>query len=127
MIFLSCPFTSNLPGQDYERVDDYLIADTLLMRQGVDTVGTLHKMFNEKILGDEEMDVTWEFWKAYTYNLIRRCDALYVLCLDGWKDSTGVKEEIIYAKKIGIPIKYVSYAFNNEEGHHAISILEKAP
>ena len=106
----------------YERLDDYLIADVFLMRQGVHTVGTLHKLFNEKVLGHEEMDVTWEYWKEYTYDLINGCDELYVLCLDGWKDSKGVTDEIAYAKEHGKPVRYVNLSFNGDENNHELEI-----
>lgn len=127
MIFLSCPYSSELPTKPSERVDDYLIVDTLLMRQGIHTVGALHKLFNQKILGDEEMDVTWEYWKEYTYELMDSCHELYVLCVDGWKTSKGVQDEIEHAQSNDQPIKYVELFFDKDKPEHYLNINEEIP
>lgn len=35
-------------------------------------------------------------------------DELWVLMLDGWKDSKGVAAEVTRAVEIGIPVKYMA-------------------
>ena len=41
-------------------------------------------------------------WMDMCFNILRRCDAIYVM--DNWKNSEGAKEEIAYAKQLGILI-----------------------
>jgi hypothetical protein len=52
---------------------------------------------------------TWDFWRLVDIEFLKRCDELWVLTLDGWDKSVGVLAEIAYAKRNGIPIKYLSF------------------
>lgn len=54
-----------------------------------------------------EMGSDYNFFGDYSRNLLRRCDLLLVVMLDGWDESTGVADEIATAEKLGIPIEYV--------------------
>jgi hypothetical protein len=45
-----------------------------------------------------------DFWYDATLELMRRCDAVYVV--DGWQDSKGVIGEIAEAIKLKIPRYY---------------------
>ena len=55
------------------------------------------------MVGDLQTDADpwWDINKEY----INRCDELWVLCLNGWDLSKGVRDEIDYAELIGKPIK----------------------
>jgi nucleoside 2-deoxyribosyltransferase len=44
-----------------------------------------------------------EFWMDQDLSILKKCDALAVLCLPGWEDSRGVKEELAFAKKQHLP------------------------
>lgn len=44
------------------------------------------------------------FWYEATMELMRRCDAVYVV--DGWHNSSGVKGEIDEAKRLEIPVYF---------------------
>lgn len=46
----------------------------------------------------------YPFWKRQNGNMLRKAKVLYVLQLDGWKDSAGLTEEIRIAESIKIPI-----------------------
>lgn len=50
---------------------------------------------------------SFEKWKNIDLEMIKRSDELWVVMLDGWKDSVGVTEEIIYAKSLNKPIYYI--------------------
>lgn len=49
----------------------------------------------------------WVHWERNDSALLKVCDELVVLCLDGWKESEGVAAEIVLAKQLGKPIKYL--------------------
>ena len=38
--------------------------------------------------------------------MISRCDALYVLTIEGWRTSYGVKGEVEIAKGEDVPVRY---------------------
>jgi hypothetical protein len=49
----------------------------------------------------------FDFWMAQDIPVLRRCDQLWVLKLDGWMDSRGLTKEIMIATECKLPIKYV--------------------
>lgn len=44
------------------------------------------------------------FWMSKDTPLLRRCSTLVVLCLPGWEESRGVREEILEAEDLGLRI-----------------------
>lgn len=48
-----------------------------------------------------------EFWENYNRVMIARADWLWVLALDGWERSSGVKGEIEFAESRGLPIDQI--------------------
>ena len=53
------------------------------------------------------MEGTFETWADIDYNIILRCDMVMVFCQDGWKESIGVTNEIIFAHQNNIPVFYI--------------------
>lgn len=57
-----------------------------------------------------------DFWMKHDLDMLRRCDELYVVALDGWNKSIGVLAEIKEAQKIGMPITFLDPdVFINDE------------
>jgi hypothetical protein len=54
------------------------------------------------------MDGSWQFWKRIDTQYLRLCSRMVVLTLDGWKESVGVQAEIKIAKRLNIPITYLT-------------------
>ena len=46
------------------------------------------------------------FWAAFNERMIRLCEDFYVLRIDGWQESVGVANEIIFAQSIGRIVIY---------------------
>lgn len=44
---------------------------------------------------------TWIDWNR---SLMRRCDAVHLLCLPNWRDSKGVAMELEWARVMGLPV-----------------------
>src|SRR5208337_2459323 len=49
----------------------------------------------------------WEFWSAIDKCMLSRCEEFWILCLPGFKTSTGVNAERKLAAEFGLPIKFV--------------------
>ncbi|MDO8610112.1 MAG: DUF1937 family protein [bacterium] len=60
---------------------------------------------------NEQFNLNWKHkdWLDYDFLFLKQCKILFVLKLEGWKESLGVKREIEYAKKLGIKVKYIDY------------------
>lgn len=50
-----------------------------------------------------------DFWLKQDFAILKKCDKMFVLMLEGWEKSYGVKEEIKYAKANNIPIEYLEH------------------
>ena len=48
------------------------------------------------------------FWQSLNEEMIRLSSEVYILQLDGWKDSIGVQHEIAYATSLNKPISYIN-------------------
>ena len=50
---------------------------------------------------------SWEYWKNHDLNMIHRCDELWVVTLANWEESVGMEEEVLYADRKKMPIRYI--------------------
>lgn len=50
---------------------------------------------------------TFEYWLKLDEEFIKASKRLLIITLPGWKESTGVTEEIKLAKKYYVPIEYI--------------------
>jgi hypothetical protein len=49
----------------------------------------------------------WSAWQKLDSLLVYRCDEVWVLCIDGWRESVGVAAEVRLAKGFGRAVRYV--------------------
>jgi hypothetical protein len=64
-------------------------------------------LFMHEIVLRHEMPDDFDFWQAYCFNLLARCDEMHILCLKGWTESVGVTAEIEFCRANNIPIKNI--------------------
>jgi hypothetical protein len=53
------------------------------------------------------MPTDWPFWQNFCLSFLEVSDELHVCKMEGWNRSRGVAEEIEFAVKNGIEIKYI--------------------
>lgn len=46
------------------------------------------------------------YYVQFNMDILRRSDALFVLCLQGWKESQGLRIEMNLAKMLNLPIQF---------------------
>jgi hypothetical protein len=49
----------------------------------------------------------WDVWREFDTRMIDAASELWVLQLDGWSDSVGVQAEMVHAKKLGKPVRFL--------------------
>jgi hypothetical protein len=60
-----------------------------------------------------------DYWLRQNLAFLSRCGKMYVLQLDGWKESEGVRREIEFATEHKIPIEYITLGeFSGENNQH---------
>ena len=108
LIFISSPYSH---PDDKIREDNYLKVakfTSQLIREGAIAFSPIlygHTAVSFK----PDMPTDWNFWKEFCYTFLSKCDKMIVYKMDGWDRSKGVKEEIEYAKELGIQIIYQEY------------------
>lgn len=60
------------------------------------------------IARSHDLPHSWEYWQKTDEYFLKCATELYVLCLPGWEESTGVQAEIEIAEEIGLPITYIA-------------------
>lgn len=98
LIYVAGAYTSN-PSKNMEIAEK---ASIELIRNGF-AVFTPHKNFYDY---QKYEDVDYETYLQIDFEIISRCNAVYVL--DNWNESPGTKREIEYCDSIGIPVLYQS-------------------
>lgn len=60
-----------------------------------------------------------EFWLRFDLAFLEISSKMYVLMLDGWKESLGVASEIAFAAERNIPIAYINLGdFSGQNNQH---------
>lgn len=104
MIYLAIPYTSKdlLTRSTRFEVANYVAA--MFMDQG-------HTVFSPISHGHVidpylKSKTDHKFWMRQCLPFLEISDKLVVVCLDGWKESKGVQEEIKFAELNNIKIEY---------------------
>lgn len=111
LVYLASPYSHEDPDVRKWRFLRAVDAAVLLMAQG-------HLVFSpiahsHAIAARHGLPCDFGFWAEFDERMIAACDAMVVLCLDGWAHSAGVTAEIALAEQMGKPVKYLD---NTSEG-----------
>jgi len=101
MIYLASPYKHADPLIQAERYAKACAARDFFLRQNIWVYSPI--AHNHSSI---DLPRTWDFWSAFDFDMLGRCDGLYVLCLEGWVESEGVNAEIEFwcrLEEIGMP------------------------
>jgi hypothetical protein len=101
LFYLAMPYSHKDPAVIERRMEIFCRVDAFLMKSGIHTVSPVSKHF---MLSYEALPGDYNYWGTYSRKLMQRCDGVYVICIDGWKESVGVQDEIALAKQLNLPI-----------------------
>ncbi len=74
------------------------------------------------IAAECQLPYEWQFWAAIDECMISRCEELWVLCILGFKKSTGVNAERAIAERLGLPVRFVT-----EQPDHSYLVTDTEP
>ena len=104
LVYLSSPYSHSDAAVREARFQAVCRCAAGMMRGGVHVFSPIahsHPIAAHGLPGD------WEFWQAYDRLMLSRCDELAVLCLPGWRESIGVREEIRIASELGLAAWFI--------------------
>lgn len=111
MIYLASPYThpsAAVRELRYKQVTEF-------MRHLIDTN---HVVFSPIActhhISLQNGKVEQRHWDRWNIGILRHCSALWVVALDGWEESLGIKRELSFAMDAGIPTHVVFPRFRDD-------------
>jgi hypothetical protein len=100
--YLAAPYSHPDPAVRQERWLEASRAAALLMTQGMTVLSPLSMGHPIGVVGKPlGMPTDFEAWAATSLTLLRAAQALFVLALEGWRESEGVAAELGAAREWG--------------------------
>lgn len=112
LIYLASPYSHSQKHIRLERWHKITHIGARLIQKGYHVFGPITESHCYSEVTDG-IGKGWDFWKEHDELMLSKCDELWVVTLDGWKESVGVTAEIEYAKKHKMPIKYIEPLYLN--------------
>lgn len=85
-----------------------------LIKRGFSIISPISQ--SHPIAVQENIEGTFDTWADMDYNIISRCDMVFVFCQDGWDKSEGVMKEIAFARQNNIPVIFIDEELRLLEG-----------
>jgi len=107
LTYLGCPYSHPHPTTRQERVDDATFTAARIAISGESVFSPIthgHEM--ARYLPMRNL-MDHEFWMAQCLPILRVCDQLLVLPLEGWRSSRGLAQEMQMARACMIPINFI--------------------
>jgi hypothetical protein len=102
--YLAAPYSHPDPQVRLARVVKCATAVANMMKNGGLPFSPLvHGYWTEQ---GAAVELPWELWMEHSFAMLGKAQACYVLTLEGWGLSKGVKAEIEFAKRHAIPLSY---------------------
>lgn len=106
LTYLACPYSHEDPKIMTMRFVIVTYAGAKLMGKNP-RLNIFSPITHSHPLHKAGMNADWKTWKRIDTEYLRLSKQLYVLTLEGWKESVGVTAEIKIAQQLGIPIYYL--------------------
>jgi hypothetical protein len=105
LYYLASPYSHKDPKVRQRRHDQVLEVAAFMFGKGVFVWAPI--VYTHNIATEGSLELGYSGWKRFDRMMISKCDALLVLQLEGWRESVGVRDEVEYAKALGMEVGYV--------------------
>lgn len=102
MYYIAAPYWHKDGRICEERRQATIAYSMMLTRRGILNYSPL--LYTEKF---KKTVVPEDYWLQHGVKMVDACDVIRVLCLDGWDQSNGIKDEIKRAQIQNKPIEYI--------------------
>lgn len=107
LIYLAIPYS----GMEESAFEQANLATVLLLKQGYNVISPITHCHSLTKVEGYDLPGTWEFWREIDFQLIDKCDEVFVLVpeqgMDWVMNSVGVQAEIKYANKHHKPVTII--------------------
>ncbi|MCK9604059.1 MAG: DUF1937 family protein [Candidatus Omnitrophica bacterium] len=103
LIYLASPFSDPTPQVREERFHLAAAAMGRLIAAGFFIISPVVATY--PLAGGR-----WEFevWSRWCLSLVDRSDLLWILPLNGWRESVGIRAEVALARRINVPVRILA-------------------
>lgn len=105
LIYLASPYSHQSQSVMQDRFERVCRVAARLMGEGVHLYSPIAHTHPIAVQGS--LPRGWEFWEQYDRKLLAACQELWIVTLEGWKESKGVAAELAIAGEMGLPVKYI--------------------
>ena len=109
LVYLACPYTHK---ERYVRVARWIAVNHVaakMMESGLYVFSPISHTHPIAEASDGKLPVGWDYWEKFDRQYLSVVKKIVVLCIDGWKESTGVQAEIKIGEEMGVLVEYVNY------------------
>lgn len=104
MIYLAGPYYHNDPTIIQARMEImYEILAYFMKRE----IYCSSPMLMHAVVKRHNLPNNFEYWDKYSYNLLKGAEGMFVMTLEGWETSRGVRKEIEFCIKNKIPVFFL--------------------
>ena len=103
MIYLASPYTHPESAVRQARYELTVTALAIFLKQGELVYSPIVHTHASATLFNLPKD--YQYWLEFNMHFLNCSSGLYILCIDGWEHSLGVRSEIDEAARLGLPIK----------------------
>lgn len=108
LVYLACPFRHPDPEMRKKRC---AVAHTMAAQLSAEYY-VFSPLTHNEILVSLAPELPREHWIEFDLRILKTCDKLLILTLDGWETSWGVQKEIAFAKENNIPIEEIEVSIS---------------
>lgn len=104
LIYIAGPYYHRHQSFIDNRMEAVYAHAAKLMREGHHSCSP---MLMHEVVKRHDLPNNFEFWSDYSFNMLKRCDEMHILMLDGWSTSKGVLAEIKFCSQNMIPFEFI--------------------
>lgn len=104
LIYLASPYSHQKRRVREERHQDAALAAGTLMNFGLHVYSPI--AHSHAIAEYSGLPLGYDFWQQFDERMMRLCDRMIVLMIDGWQESEGIKLEVAFFESLGKPVEY---------------------
>lgn len=105
LIYLASPYSHPDPAVRQQRFETVCHTAAYLMQAGHFIFSPIAHTHPICLAG--ELPPGFEYWQALDKLMLGLCSEMWVVRMDGWEQSVGVKAEMEYMNRLGKPVRFV--------------------
>jgi len=107
LIHLTAPYSDESPEVRLYRVVEVAKIASRVSLKGTHVICPMLERHLMTVYGTTQ-DTGWTARQVETINVLTRCEELWIVVLEGWEKSIGVRAETIAALELKMPIKLIN-------------------